>query len=135
MTIVERVLWSESIADRVSQLFGRDSRMRAKAIDQNPNLIEALEEVLEDTREGLTIENVVDQLAAPDGSSVHLARASELLAKLNLALQIEKLLPDLTDALRRYNGLSLQVPEEIQSTEEMLGINDAIDPHAPVDTY
>lgn len=130
-------LWSDIVIERVSQLCGDRSIPYGYAIGQREDLVDLLRDAAE---ERLAVTDSPTSIYAAlrsetDMDKLDPEKAQAFFDKLNWGLTVQELLEDLKSRILEYKNLFLKIPAEIQSTEEMLGINDAVDPHAPVDTY
>lgn len=130
-------LWSDIVIERVSQLCGDRSIPYGYAIGQREDLVDLLRSAAE---KKLAVTDSPTAIYAAlrseaDMDKLDPEKAQSFFYKLNWGLTVQELLEDLKNRILEYKNPFPRIPADIQSTDEMLGINDAVDPHAPVDTY
>lgn len=130
-------LWSDTVIDRVAELCGNRSIPYGYAIGQRSDLVDLLREEAKKRLAVTGSPTLIYQALSnhTDTNELDLERARAFWNDVKWGLTVEEFLGELRDRILEFQNPFRRIPAEIQSTEEMLGINDAVDPHAPVSTY
>lgn len=122
-------LWDDIVIARVAQLCGDRSIPYGYAIGQREDLVDLLRNA---AKERLAVTDSPSSIYAAlrseaDMDKLDTEKAQVFFDKLNWGLTVEELLEDLKIRILEYKNPFPKIPAEIQSTEEMLGINGAVD--------